>query len=393
MERQIPNKKRAKKLNITIVSTYLPTQCGIAKFTHSLQNSLLGSKESVSIKIMRMVIPGDKRLEANNIHPITKYKRESYLEASDFINNSNIDLVNLQHEYGIFGGSWGRYILDFMVNVKKPIVTVLHTLEPNQSGEKAEVFKKICKLSEKVIVMVPLSIKVMEQRYDLDYKDKVVYIPHGVPSIEGVSKDDAKGRLGMQGKYIMISFGLINPGKGFEYAIDAIPDIAKAQKDFAYLIIGTTHPKVKKTQGDKYLNMLKQKVDDLGIKNHVRFIEKFFLSEEEFSRYLFAGDIFIAPYLAKNQISSGALVYAMSHKMCVITTPFTHAKHEITKNIGYIVKHENSGMIAKAARELLENPTKMKRMQGYAYRQVKGRQWPRIGQRYLQVFRKVVDNN
>lgn len=379
--------KSKAKLNIAMVSTYLPTQCGIAKFTYSLENSLLRLNKSVNVHIIRMVIPSDKRVN-KKVYPIKKQEREDYLEAAEFINNSNIDVVNLQHEFGIFGGNWGRYILDFMVNVNKPIVTVLHTLEPNQSGERLEVFRKICKLSEKVIVMVPLSSRVMEEKYGIEESDKFIYIPHGVPSIEGTSKEKAKKRLNLQGKHVMISFGLISSGKGFEYAIDALPSIVKKHKNFIYLIIGQTHPNVKKVEGDKYLNMLKSRVQKLGLKKHVRFIEKFFLSEEEFSRVLVAGDIFMAPYLAKHKISSGALVYAMAHKMCIVTTPFTHAKHEITKDIGYLVKHQNSRMIAEAVNQILDNPERMERMQENAYKRVRERQWPNIAKIYLQIFRE-----
>jgi glycosyltransferase involved in cell wall biosynthesis len=232
-------------------------------------------------------------------------------------------------------------------------------------------------------------VKVMEQKYDLVHNDKVICIHHGVPSIEGMSKDRAKKRLKLQGKHVMISFGLISSGKGFEYAIDALSNVMKKHTDFTYLIIGQTHLNVKRVEGDKYLNMLKERVHELGLEKHIRFIEKFFLSEEEFSRYLVAGDIFVAPYLARNQISSGALVYAMAHRMCVITVLFTHAKHEITKRIGYLVKHQNSKMIAEAINELLDNPARMKRMQEYAYRRVKERRWPNISKRYLNIFREV----
>lgn len=371
----------------SLVSTYLPTQCGIAKFTYSMESSLRRLDKHVNIHVMRMVIPTDKPVKNRDVHIVKKHERESYLKAAEFINNSKIDVVNIQHEFGIFGGSWGRYILDFMVNVKKPIVTILHTLEPKQSGERLEVFRKICNLSEKVIVMAPLSSNAIEEKYGLD-KEKVIYIPHEVPSVAGMSKNDAKKKLGLHGKNIMISFGLISSGKGFEYAIDALPEIVK-KHDVVYMIIGQTHPNVKKVEGDKYLNMLKKQVHTLGLTEHVRFVEKFFLSEEEFSRYLFAGDIFIAPYLAKHQISSGALVYAMTHKMCIVTTPFTHAKHEITEDIGYLVKHRNSTMIAKAVNELLDDPERMKRMQEYAYKHVKERQWPNIAKRYLRIFREV----
>lgn len=391
MQRQMRRGKqlrKSKKLNIAIVSTYLPTQCGIAKFSYSLQNSLLQSK-SANISVLRMVIPTDRppKSDGIDVHPIKKQERDSYLEAAEYINSSNVDVVNVQHEFGIFGGSWGRYILDFMVNVRKPIVTVLHTLEPDQSGERAEVFKKICRLSEKVIVMVPLTSKML-QRYDLEDTDKVTYIPHGVPSIEGMAKEMGKRRLKLEGKTVMVSFGLIGSGKGFEYSIDAIPDIVKKHKDVVYLIIGQTHPNVRKVEGDRYLNTLKQKVKNLGIQKHVRFVEKFFLSEEEFSKVLVAGDIFVAPYLGKHQISSGALVYAMAHKMCIITTPFTHAKHEIDSGVGYLVKHQNSKMIADAVNELLDDPKRMKRMQENAYRRIKERQWPNIARKYLRIFRE-----
>lgn len=385
-------KSRGGKLNVAFVSTYLPTQCGIAKFTHSLRSSLLDIEDSINTYIVRITVPEDKKIKGKNVYQIKKRSRKSYLEAAEFINKSDIHVVNIQHEYGIFGGNWGSYILGFMKNVKKPIVTVLHTLEPNLTGERAEVFKQVCRLSKKVIVMVPLTPRILEQKYDVQDSDKVVLIPHGVPQIDGMSKENAKKKLGLSGRYVMVSFGLISPGKGFEYAIDALPDIIKRHDNFVYIIIGQTHPNVKKVQGDAYLDMLKERVRKLGLQNHVRFIEKFFQSEQELSQHILAGDIFVAPYLAKNQISSGTLVYAMAHKMCIITTAFIHAKHEINGKIGFLVKHKNSKMIAKVVNSLLDNPSKMKAMQENAYERVKDRQWPNIAAKYLELFRNVLSD-
>lgn len=385
-------KSRGGKLNVAFVSTYLPTQCGIAKFTHSLRSSLLDIEDSINTYIVRITVPGDKKIKGKNVYQINKRSRKSYLEAAEFINKSDIHVVNIQHEFGIFGGTWGKYVLDFMKRVKKPIVTVLHTLEPNQTGERAKVFKEICRLSKRVIVLMPLSSKIMERKYQIDDSKKVVFIPHGVPKVDEMSKEYAKKRLGLIGKYVMVSFGLISSGKGFQYAIDAVPDIIKRHENFVYVIIGQTHPNVKKVEGDAYLNMLKERVRKLGLQNHVSFIEKFFPSEQELSQHILAGDIFVAPYLAKNQISSGTLVYAMAHKMCIITTAFIHAKHEINGKIGFLVKHKNSKMIAKVVNSLLDNPSKMKAMQENAYERVKDRQWPNIAAKYLELFRNVLSD-
>ncbi|RMF30987.1 MAG: glycosyltransferase [Candidatus Nitrosothermus koennekii] len=221
---------------------------------------------------------------------------------------------------------------------------------------------------------------------------KYVHIPHGVPVVDISKKDEIKRRLGLDGKYVLLSFGLFKTDKGLEYAIEALPIIINRFDNVVYLIIGKDHPEFVKREGYSYLQTIKDKVKELGLERYVVFIERFFNDEQELSNYLLAGDILLTPYLGLNRVSSGVIVYGMAHGMCIITTPFMHARRDITNDMGRIVRDKDSKGIAEAVIDIIKDKDHLKYMQKMAYEHVKDRQWPKIANRYLQVFKEAINN-
>jgi glycosyltransferase involved in cell wall biosynthesis len=368
-------------LKIGFISTYLPTNCGIAKFTNSLEESL--KLFNIKTYKIRMLVPEDAPRDDIFIN-INKYEKEDYIKAARLINESDLDLVCLQHEYGIFGGEWGDYILTFIEHLNKPLVTVLHTLEYEYPEYARMIIKEIWYRSKKVILTLADMDEILKDKFGIDdYQlQKYIHIPHGVPVVDITKKREAKKRLNLDG-YVLISFGLLKPDKGLEYAIEALPNI---KHDVVYLIIGRDHPEFVKKSGYSYIQLLKDKVKELSLKN-VIFIERFFADEQELSSHLLAGDILLTPYLGLNRVSSGVIVYGMAHGMCIITTPFMHAKKDISNDIGRVVREKDSESIADAVNSLLAGDILY--MQKRAYEHVKDRQWPRIAEYYLQVFKRI----
>lgn len=373
-------------MKIGFVSTYLPTNCGIAKFNNSLEDSLALIDNTIKVARIRMTVPED--LPRNDIFiNIRKYEREDYIKAAEIVNDSDIDLICLQHEYGIFGGEYGDYILTFLEHLDKPLITTFHTINPDLPEYAKMILKEIWYRSRKAVVILPDMHDILNREFGIDAQQlsKYVHIPHGVPVVDISKKEESKKRLGLEGKYVLLSFGLLVAHKGLEYVIEALPGIVANKPNVVYLIIGREHPEITKREGS-YLEVLKAKVKELNLEKHVIFIEKFFEDEQELSSYLLAGDILLTPYTRLNHVSSGVIAYGMAHGMCIVATPFTFAKKNITNTFGRIVKEKDSKSISDAINSLLEGDISY--MQKRAYEQAKDWQWPRIAERYLQLFNK-----
>ncbi|GIU71623.1 MAG: glycosyl transferase family 1 [Candidatus Nitrosocaldaceae archaeon] len=380
-------------MKVGFVSTYLPTNCGIAKFNNSLEDSLKLIDNSIQTFRIRMIVPEDLPRDDVFIN-IKKYDKEDYIKAAKLINESDIDLICLQHEYGIFGGEYGDYILTFLEHLNKPVVSVLHKLDPDMQEYARMIVREIWYKSSKVIVILPDMHNILKEKFGINEEElkKYVYIPHGVPVVDISKKDEIKRRLGLDGKYVLLSFGLFKTDKGLEYAIEALPIIIDKFDNVIYLIIGKDHPEFIKREGYSYLQTIKDKVKELGLERYVMFIERFFNDEQELSNYLLAGDILLTPYLGLNRVSSGVIVYGMAHGMCIITTPFMHARRDITNDIGRIVRDKDSKGIAEAVIDIIKDKDHLKYMQKMAYEHVKDRQWPKIANRYLQVFKEIINS-
>ena len=374
---------------IAYLSTYPPRECGIANFTKDLIDAICGSdvfKASIiAINEKGGIHDYGKRVKER----INRDSGEDYVKAADYVNSSNIQLVVIQHEFGIYGGDYGEHIKLFLENVKKPVITTLHTVQPDFDKKATEVLKYIIEKSEAIIVIAHAAIDMLK-RQGIPY-NKCVVIPHGCPKIDCTNNKQAKESLGLNGRIVASTFGLISSGKGIEYAIQALPEVIKKDPRIIYLIIGETHPEVKKRDQEKYRNELKRLVSELGLDKHVKFINRF-LSKRELIKYLQATDIYLTPYISPNQISSGTLTYALGAGKAVVSTPYAHAKEVLAEDRGILCKFKDSASIAEGINKLLDENFRVE-MQKRAYDYSRQFIWKNVAKKYIQLINSITEND
>lgn len=377
------------KPKICFLSTYLPKPCGIATFT----NDLLRYIDNYNLLIPSRVIALNGKHEDYDypeevVKIIRMEEREDYKEAAEFVNNSDIEIVSIQHEFGIFGGEYGEYVLIFLDNLKKPVVTTFHTVLPNPPFKMREIVRKIAEKSVYVVVMTNLGQEILNQHYGIG-KRKIELIYHGVPFRYLRPTDYFKEKLDLKDKIVFSTFGLISRGKGLEYVIYALPRIIEEFPNVVYLIIGATHPNVVKNEGESYREFLKKECERLGVSENVIFVNKF-LPLEELLDYLGATDIYITPYLNPNQITSGTLSYAIGCGKASISTPYLYAKDVLEDGKrGILVNFRDPDGIADAVIFLLKNPEKKKQIEREAYTLGQKMTWERVAWEYLTLFSRV----
>ena len=375
---------------VAYLSTYPPRECGIATFTKDLIDAIdeiNGFKQSVvAVNEKGAIYDYDRRVKWS----IERDSAEDYVAAAEYVNSStNIGLVNLQHEFGLFGGDWGEHITTFMENVKKPVVTTLHTVQPNFSQKALEVLKSITDRSASIVVIAHSAIKILRNQ-DISIR-KCVVIPHGCPNIEFADNESIKESLGLENRLVASTFGLISSGKGIEYAIRALPYVVEKEPRILYLVIGQTHPEVRKQEGEKYRNRLMKLVSELGLDEHVRFHNRF-LSKRELTKFLQATDIYLTPYISPNQISSGTLTYALGAGKAVVSTPYFHAQETLSGERGILCKFKDPISIAEGINKLLDEGFR-KTIQKRAYRYSRRFLWTNVAKKYVDLFKTVIKNN
>jgi len=369
---------------ICFLSTYPPRKCGIAVFTKDLVDAMDLSGNSVSSTVIavnenRAFYRYDERVRWQ----IRQDNEEDYIKVAEEVNSSDIDVVNIQHEFGIFGGEWGSHVLSFIETLKKPLVTTLHTVQPDLEPEGQKVMKEILSQSNAIVVMAKAARGILAQlgvRFE-----KINVIPHGCPNIPFVSSDYVKPAIGLKDRIILCTFGLISRGKGIEYVVQALPQIVAKHPKVVYLIIGETHPVVKRNEGEEYRRMLFEQVKELGLRNHVAFQNRF-LSRMELIRYLQATDIYLTPYLGVNQISSGTLINALATGRAVVSTPYLQAKEVLSNGRGVLCDFKNSASIADAVETLLSNESLKKETETKAYEHSRSFIWSRVAKKYVDLF-------
>ncbi len=378
------------KFWIAHIATYPPRECGIATFTKDL-TSALDHKFSPSLQAKIISInKGDCNYSYSNnvISNIIEEDVSTYEKVAKKVNAiDKIRLVNIQHEFGIYGGKNGDYLLSLLENFEKPIVTTLHTILPNPDNHIKRIMKKIAHYSSKIVIMNRLGLNILKDNYDI--KKNIEIIPHGTPNIPFKEKFKMKKELGFESKTILMSFGMINPNKGFEYTIDALPEVVKKFPTLLYLIIGETHPEIKKKIGENYRNFLENKVKSLKLTKHVRFINKY-ITLNEITRYLQASDIFISTNQDYRQIVSGTLAYGASCGLPIISTPYLHAKDLLSPNRGILVKFKDSDSIKQALLKLLTDPELRKYLRYNIYQYTRNAIWPNVAISYFTLYKELV---
>ncbi len=369
--------------NVAFLSTYPPRECGLATFTQDLAREL-DKVELLSNPKVVAVSNNDYNYSDRVIMELWQHDRESYINTAKAINNSTIELLVIEHEYGIFGGEAGEYILDLVDRLQIPIVTTLHTVLPDPSEKQKEILRLLGKKSAKIVTMAKNTRPILESVYDIA-TSKIEVIHHGVPDRILESREKLKEKYGLSGRRVVSTFGLISPGKGLEYGIEAIAKVARKHKDIVYLILGQTHPCVKKESGEAYREKLVEMVDKLGIREHVRFVDKY-LTKDEIIRYLQLSDIYMTPYLGKDQAVSGTLAYAVGYGRVIVSTPYSYAKEMLADGRGLLADFRDADSLANRIMYVLDNPEAKKEMERKTLSVGRTMMWRNIANHYTKLF-------
>jgi len=384
------------RLGLTFVSTFPPRECGIATFTQDLLFNLIN--ENPEIKANVCAIDGNKDSSAYGclsplIYPksrvayiIKDTDQISFVEAAQKINASRTDVVNIQHEYGLYGGSWGRYILDFMDVLEKPIVTTLHTVMPKPPEEAKAVMREIYRLSAEVVVPGHVGVDILNKAYDLR-PEKVRVIPHGVPDVPFISSERPKKKLGFSRRFVLGSFGLLHPAKGIEFVLEALPKVIADNPaiNVLYLIVGETHPNVVKNEGESYRARLKELIANLDLEQNVKFVDKY-LTNRNLILHFLATDICVMPYLSRDQIVSGVLSQAVGCGKAIIATPYLHALDALADERGVILESGSSDEIAEAITMLMRNDHLRREIEIRTYMYGRSITWKEVARKYKELF-------
>jgi glycosyltransferase involved in cell wall biosynthesis len=375
-----PNLNSSEKATkIALVGTYPPTQCGIATFTSDLNKALSESHPEIEVDVFT-VKENSKTVYSDAVRfEIAENSQASYIEAAKQINQNGYDAVSIQHEYGIFGGIAGSFLLDLVWNLKIPIITTLHTVLDKPSLTQKLVLEALLDQSEKVVVMSNKAVSLLIEVHGID-RSKIVVIPHGIPAIPKVSNDSY--RLGIPKESPMIlTFGLLSPDKGIQYVIKAMPEILKAYPGATYAIVGATHPHILAAHGEQYRNELTELAESLGVSKNIIFINEF-VPVEDLVGYLSAMDIYITPYLKPHQITSGTLAYAVGAGKAVISTPYWYAEELLAEGRGTLVPFHDSVKLAEAVIAIENDPIARKEMGERAAKYGESMLWSEVGTQY-----------
>jgi glycosyltransferase involved in cell wall biosynthesis len=373
---------------IAFVGNYLPRKCGIATFTTDLCDAIHAEFQAIEL----LALPVNDTEEGYSYPARVRFelsedKMASYRQAADFLNFSNIDLVCLQHEYGIFGGPAGANILELLRRLHMPVVTTLHTVLREPNLDQRTVMEEIATLSDRLIVMSRQSADILEEVFHVA-REKIDLIPHGIPDLPFTDPNFYKDGFGTEGKDVLLTFGLLSPNKGIENVIQALPTILSCHSNVVYMISGITHPHILRREGDKYRSFLKSLASDLGVEGNVIFRNRF-VSPQELVELIGAADIYITPYKHKGQVVSGTLAYALSAGKAIISTPYLHAIELLDDERGMLVPFDDPQAIAAKTIELLDNGTARHAMRKRAYLYSRDMVWNRVAQRYMGSFERV----
>ena len=361
------------------VSTYVPHRCGIATFTFDLA-SAVGGREIVALQ------PADvpEAYPPEVHHRIRRDVRADYISAARALNACGVEVVSIQHEYGIWGGEDGAYVLDFVRELRMPAVATLHTVLSKPSVSQRRVLTELVGATAATVVMSGTAASLLTRAYDVE-PTRLEIVPHGVPQLPLVAPDSVKPRLGLQGRRVILSFGLLGPGKGYESVIAAMPAVVKAAPDSIYIVVGATHPDLLHREGETYRRSLEALAAALGVIDHVQFVDRF-VGQGELGSWLQAADVFVTPYPNLDQIVSGTLSYAMGAGKAIVSTPYAYALEQLASGRGRLFPAGSADALSGTLIDLLRDPELRASLGRRAYEYSRGMVWSEVGAEYRRVF-------
>jgi glycosyltransferase involved in cell wall biosynthesis len=377
---------------IVYLATFPPRQCGIATFTADLAGAtdqMFGP--AVESKIVAMNINDISHLPYSDkvIFEISQPNEKDYVNAALYLNRiEKVDLINIQHEFGIFGGEYGSNLILFLEKIKKPVVVTFHTVLPAPDEKMLNTVKNIAKYARGIVVMTHYSKELLEKNYGLN-SSQIQIIPHGIHNVPYKTSQYAKSVLGFSNKLVLSTFGLLSSTKGIEYIIEALPPVVKRFPNIQFIIAGVTHPVVLEQEGEKYRNFLINKVYELDLSKHVLFFNTYF-DTNKLLRILEATDIYLSPSLDPNQAVSGTLSYALGSGRSVISTAFAQAREDVTDEVGMLVDFKNPRAFTNSITKLLNDNELRLKMGRNAYFRTRNMTWENVTLSYLKYFSKFV---
>ncbi len=371
--------------SVALIGSYPPRRCGIATFTADLVAAILENEPDIDCSVVAM---NDRR--AGYDYPdtvkfqISQDDLHEYRLAADFLNLRNPAVISLQHEYGIFGGQRGSFIVELVKNLKSPLFTTLHTVLEEPSPDERKIIVQLSEVSAGLVVMSEHSADFLQRIYKVPER-KISLIHHGIPEVPFIDPDPCKAKLGVGDKTVILTFGLLSPGKGIEFMIDALPDIISAHPDVMYYVVGATHPHCKAESGEQYRLSLHHRAKKLGVGDNIVFHDRF-LDRDELLEIIRAADIYVTPYLNEAQVVSGTLAFAVGAGKAVVSTPYWHAKELLDDGRGRFVPFTDSQALSQQINQLLAFPEERLEMRRACYNYSRPMVMKEMGRRYLELF-------
>jgi glycosyltransferase involved in cell wall biosynthesis len=373
---------------VCFVGTYPPRECGIATFTSDLRRAVGecdGGVQTVVVAVTKTRNDGERPPEV--VFEIRQERLHDYRLAAEYINFSGAGLVCLQHEFGIFGGADGGHVTELLRHLRLPVVTTLHTVVGEPPCGLRDTLVRVASASDHLVVLNSRAVPLLSDVYAIP-SDKVSLIHHGVPDVPFLDPNYYKDKFGVEGRLVMLTFGLLSRNKGIETTLEALPQIVRAHPEVVYLVLGATHPEVKRRDGEEYRRFLQQRVHDLGLEAHVRFHDRY-VSFDELCEFIGACDIYVTTYRAKEQIVSGTLAYAVGMGKAVVSTPYLYAEELLASGRGRLTCFGDAHQLARAINELIVGEAARHRMRKRAYEFGRRMTWPEVGKEYAALFERV----
>ncbi len=390
MAERIISGTKFQKTKIAFVGSYPPRKCGIATFTCDLVKNI-GSAADDVFEPQVFAMETDARLAYDGPVRIVirKFYQSDYIFAANLINHSDIDLVSLQYEFGLFYGPNGSFLPAFLQKLTKPIVTTLHTVLEEPQPDFFDAMTEVCDASDRIVVMNECGVDLLRRIYYVP-EEKIELIGHGIPDLPFAETSRFKQKLGLAGRKTILTFGLLSENKGIDLMLRAMPDIIVRDPSAVYIVLGATHPEVLRYEGPVYRLKLEKMISRLGLNNHV-ILDHRFVEDNELFQYLKAADVYVTPYLNRQQLTSGTLAFAVGSGRAVVSTPYWAAQELLADGRGRLVDFCDPAQMAKAVTEILANPALAMSMRAKAYKYGRSITWPRIGRAYWQLFQEVLE--